>query len=502
MKIDGNILLAECTTYDFKRELERQKKGKWLKSVSAFANTAGGKLFFGVDDDASIVGLENAQKDGEFISQAINEHLDPIPVFSLEPVPADKGKTILVLDVAAGNQTPYFLSIDGRKLAYVRSGNESIPATSHQLFNLVLKGSNKSWDSLASVEERSKYSFTFLEKEYNERSGAKWEESLLVSFGLVTEDGFLTNAGLLFADNCPIKQSRVYCTKWNGLYKDNSINDAEFQGNLLMNLRDAKMFIKANTATPWFKLPDYRLNLPEYSDRAIEEMLVNHLIHRDYTDYGAEVAVNIYEDRIETTSPGGIKDSSELVDIIPSETASRRRNPVIAEVFAQLRYMEKRGSGLRKIIDSTALLPTYKEDRKPFFRSSRTFFYSTVPNVNYGMSQDDLETFATASDLVENRPDTTQTVRKNRPESEKTAQTKQKNRPEAQKTAQTKIGKTAQSILDILVANPQCTRAELCTKLGKADGTVKEHLAKLQEKGIIERIGADFGGYWKVHIRK
>ena len=70
MKIDGNILLAECTTYDFKRELERQKKGKWLKSVSAFANTAGGKLFFGVDDDASIVGLENAQKDGEFISQA------------------------------------------------------------------------------------------------------------------------------------------------------------------------------------------------------------------------------------------------------------------------------------------------------------------------------------------------------------------------------------------------------------------------------------------------
>ena len=96
------------------------------------------------------------------------------------------------------------------------------------------------------------------------------------------------------------------------------------------------------------------------------------------------------------------------------------------------------------------------------------------------MSQDDLETFATASDLVENRPDTTQTVRKNRPEAQK----------------------TAQSILDILVANPQCTRAELCTKLGKADGTVKEHMAKLQEKGIIERIGADFGGYWKVHIRK
>lgn len=77
-----------------------------------------------------------------------------------------------------------------------------------------------------------------------------------------------------------------------------------------------------------------------------------------------------------------------------------------------------------------------------------------------------------------------------------------KNRPETSKTAQTRIGKTAQNIVDILVAYPQCTRAELCSKLGKADGTIKEHLSKLQEKGIIERIGADYGGYWKVHIRK
>ena len=94
-------------------------------------------------------------------------------------------------------------------MAYIRSGNESIPATSHQLFNLVLKGSNMSWDSLATTVERSKHTFTFLEREFNERSGGRWEESLLESFGLVTGDGFLTNAGLLFADACPIKQSRV-----------------------------------------------------------------------------------------------------------------------------------------------------------------------------------------------------------------------------------------------------------------------------------------------------
>lgn len=162
-----------------------------------------------------------------------------------------------------------------------------------------------------------------------------------------------------------------------------------------MNLRDAKSFIKANTAVPWFKLPDYRLNLPEYSERAIEEGLVNHLIHRDYTEVGAEVAVNIYADRIEITSPGGIKDTSDLERVDPAVTASRRRNPVIAEVFSQLRYME-----------TTSLLPTFKEDKKPFFRSSHSFFFSTIPNVNYGMEQSDLEKFAISRETeTKNRPE-------------------------------------------------------------------------------------------------
>lgn len=86
-----------------------------------------------------------------------------------------------------------------------------------------------------------------------------------------------------------------------------------------------------------------------------------------------------------------------------------------------------------------------------------------------------------------------------RPEDKISAQI---NRPEGTKTAQRKIGKTAQSIIDILVSNPNATRAQLCETLGKADGTIKEHLAKLQARRIIERVGGDFGGHWKVLIRK
>ena len=473
MRIEKNILIAECTAYDFKGELERKKIRSWLKSVSAFANAEGGTLFFGVDNDARVVGVANPQKDLEFISEKINAQLDPVPVYSLNPVQTPEGRIILVLQVSAGAQTPYYLNLDGKRIA-----------TPHELFELVLRGSNRSWDSLVSNELREKHTFSTLESEYNKRSGGQWEEGLLSSFGLVTDDGHLTNAGLLFADRCPIAQSRVFCTKWNGTVKTDAVNDSEFQGNLLMLLDMAKNFIKANTAVRWYKLPDYRLNLPEYAERAIEEMCVNHLIHRDYSELGSEVAINIYDDRIETTSPGGITDGFDPIRLEPEKITSRRRNPVIAEVFSQLRYMEKRGSGLRKIQDATALLPSYKPDRKPVFESSREFFYTTIPNVNYGMADADFEKI----------------TRKIHPETEVFPQ---KIHPETtENITQKKIGKTAQAIIDAIVADPKVTRKGLADQIGKSEDTVKYHLASLQERKIIIHIGPDNGGFWKVLFLK
>lgn len=495
MRIENNILIAECTAYDFKGELERKKVKDWLKSVSAFPNTEGGTIFFGVDNDANIVGVANPQKDMEFISEKINSHLDPIPVYSLKPVETSDGKVILVLEFPVCQQTPYYLSLDGKRIAYVRRGNQSVPATSRELFELVLRGSNRSWDSLVSNELREKHTFNTLEKEYNLRSGSRWEESLLSSFGLVTEDGHLTNAGLLFADRCPVAQSRVYCTKWHGTGKTDAVNDSEYQGHLLYLLDMAKSFIKANTAVRWYKLPDYRLNLPEYAERAIEEMCVNHLIHRDYSELGSEVSINIYDDRIETTSPGGITDVFDPVRLEPEKIASKRRNPILAEVFSQLNYMEKRGSGLRKIQDATALLPSYKADKKPFFESSREFFYTTIPNVNYGMTDTDFEVLVDQRQSADEKftqkihPDPKNFTQKIHPE-------------EGKITTQKKIGKTAQAIIDAIIADATITRKGLADLLGKSEETIKYHLATLRARMIIQHIGPDNGGHWKVLIKK
>ena len=101
MQIQNNTLIAECSAYDFKEMLERKKVKSWFKSVSAFANTDGGSLFYGVNDDGVIVGLENPQADADFISEMIKARLDPVPEVQLIPI-EHEGHTLLEVKVKTG----------------------------------------------------------------------------------------------------------------------------------------------------------------------------------------------------------------------------------------------------------------------------------------------------------------------------------------------------------------------------------------------------------------
>ena len=199
----------------------------------------------------------------------------------------------------------------------------------------------------------------------------------------VTDDGYLTNAGVLFADDCWLNQSRLYCTRWDGLEKNDAINDAEFKGNILLLLREAMAFAKANTRKGWEKLPDGRKNKPEYAERAVLEACVNHLIHRDYTVMGGEVHLDIYDDWLALTSPGGMYSGQMVQDVPMEDISSLRRNPVLADVMAQLDYMEKRGSGLKKICYATRELENYKEGTDPIFKSSVSQFMTVIYSMEY-----------------------------------------------------------------------------------------------------------------------
>lgn len=450
------LLIAECTAYDYKEILEEKKPKSWLKSVSAFANGEGGSLFFGVDNEGGVKGLDIIQKVGEKISEGINDRMDPLPDVEMIPYKVD-GMDVLQLKVNAGDYTPYYYIGDGQRVAYVRKGSQSVPATAEEMVRLVLKGSHQTYDSLVTTDKMEDNSFAMLANTYEDRTKLEWDKKYLQSFGLVTPKGMLTNAGTLFADYCSLSQSRLYCTRWYGLEKGDAINDAEFKGNVLLLLREAMAFVKANTRKGWEKRPDGRKNKPEYAERAVLEAMVNHFIHRDYTVMGGEVHLDIYDDRIAVTSPGGMYSGQQVQNIPLEEVSSNRRNPVLADVMAQLDYMEKRGSGLKRICNETKALDTYKEGRDPVFKSSSSQFMTVIYSMEYDDTLNDSRNDSRNDSLSDSVNNTYQTIK----------------------------------------ANPGIQRKRISELTGKSIPTIDRHLALLAKSNLIEHRDSDkTGGYY------
>lgn len=385
-------LIGEATEYDKKLELEIKKPKSWCKSVSAFANTLGGKLIFGIADEGQMIGLENPEQDAEKISEIIKTRLDPIPEFKLSFHSVENGKILIILDIFKGDETPYYYSGDGTMEAYVRVGNESVKATATELKRLVLRGKNTSYDSQISTYKVDDYAFSKLRERYKKWTGTSFDEKDLVSFGLANEHGYLTNAGALIADENPIRCSRLFCTRWNGLNKMggtiDAFDDAEYSGSVLSLIDNGEAFIKRNAKMMWRKTANSREEMPEYVERSYHEALVNALAHRDYLVNGSEVHIDIYDDRMEIYSPGGMPDGSVIQDRDPLTVPSTRRNPVLADVFNRLGYMERKGSGFGKIIGGYEYQINYDESKKPTFRSDRYQFTVIMPNLNYNVTQD------------------------------------------------------------------------------------------------------------------
>lgn len=209
---------------------------------------------------------------------------------------------------------------------------------------------------------------------------------------MVNDHGRLTNAGALLADEFPIRYSRVFCTRWNGKTKSGGIMDAldhqEFSGGLISLLNDAEAFIKVNSKTMWKKTDNSRLEFPEYVHRSYFEALVNALVHRDYLEIGSEVHVDMYDDRMEITSPGGMIDGTRVQDQNLRTVTSKRRNPVIADIFNRLGYMERQGSGFGKILDGYEEAGNFREKKEPEFFSNNSVFIVILPNLNYPYAED------------------------------------------------------------------------------------------------------------------
>ena len=197
-----------------------------------------------------------------------------------------------------------------------------------------------------------------------------------------------------------------------------------------------------------------RKNKPEYAERAVLEAMVNHFIHRDYTVMGSEVHLDIYDDRLTVTSPGGMYNGMLIQDLDIADVSSERRNPILANVMAQLDYMEK----LTRICNETKALEGYKDELKPVFKSTPTQF----------------QTIIFASSDTPNVGDNVGDV------------------------SETKLTERQQKILNLIKESPTITGKQMSETLSVSQRTIERDLSALQKIGVLKHEGKDNDGVWVI----
>lgn len=486
-KFDISQLIGEATEYDKKQALEERRPKSWCKSVSAFANGIGGKLVWGIADDDTLVGLADAKGDAEKISEAIKAHIDPTPDFNLSFARCED-KEFVVLDVMPGKQTPYYYIGDGQMQAFVRVGNESVVASTSKHKELVLKGSNMSYDSLESRWRFEDMAFSKLRSVHYKRLQRSFEDSEFTSWGIIDENGKLTNAGALLADESPVRQSRIFCTRWNGLDMTSglgeAIDDVELEGCVIGQLQDAVSFVRNNSRKKWWKENDYREELPDYPERAVTEAIANAIIHRDYMQMESEIHIDMYDDRLEIYSPGGMMDGSVIQQLNPLSVPSKRRNPLLADFFSRLGLMERRGSGMKKIINTYRRYEHLSDYHAPAFTSNASEFHVTLWNLNYKgeiMKELSPDNIPLIQEFVKDNGEVV--VKEFVKEPSKFAK---------------EFIKASRQIYKLVSQNPQISAVQMGESMGLSPRQVQKYLRRLQELGKITRVGGRKMGEWKI----
>lgn len=218
--------------------------------------------------------------------------------------------------------------------------------------------------------------------------------------------------------------------------------------------------MKRNMKMWWKKTANSRIEMPDFCERSVFESLVNGLIHRDYLVNGSEVHIDIFDDRLVIYSPGGMPDGTKIQERDIDNIPSTRRNPVLADIFGRLGYMERQGSGLNKIREAYENAVNYQEGMEPEFYSDRAAFMVTLKNLNY--------------------------------------QNKALNCEALNRALNRALNENEEKVVLLIQDNPQITQVEIKEQLQMARSHVQKIMKSLIEKNIIERVGSKKTGYWEV----
>ena len=361
-------------------ELKKEYVKDILKTVIAFANTSGGKIYIGIDDDGKVLGVQRLDTDILKLSNSIRDSIKPdITLFTSILVEKIDSNDVIVVDVQKGASSPYYLTDKGIRPSgvYVRQGASSVPATDAAILKMIRDTDGDNFEELRSLNQN--LDFDFLKKEF-EDANIKLEHSQMRTFNIIDEDGLYTNLGLLLSEQCP---HTIKAAVFEGSTKEIFKDRFEFSGSLLKQMKDVYSFLnrynRTNSEITGLKRTDTR----EYPEIALREALLNSIVHKEYS-YSSSTLISIFDDKIEIVTIGGLTKGLSEDDIMLGVSILRNRN--LANIFYRLKLIEAYGTGIPKIIES------YNEyNVKPKIEISSNAFKITLPNTLTDNSSSKLE---------------------------------------------------------------------------------------------------------------
>lgn len=331
--------MLENNNTEFKREFVDEVK----KTVIAFANTAGGKIYIGVDDDGSAVGVSDPDDVMLKCSNAIRDAIRPdITMFVNYSVETIANKQVVVIDVQRGTSIPYYLESKGIRPVgvYVRQGASSVPASETAILKMIKETDGDKYENARSIQQE--LTFNSAKKEF-ETDSVSFNEQTMRTLKLISDDGVYTNLGLLLSDQCP---HTIKAAVFEGMNKFVFKDRAEFNGSLLEQINSAYEYINRYNRTRSEFEGIHRIDIRDYPVEAIREALLNSVVHRDYA-FSASILISIFDDRIEIVSIGGLVRGITKDEIFMG--LSVQRNEALANVFYRLNLIEAFGTGIPKI---------------------------------------------------------------------------------------------------------------------------------------------------------
>lgn len=369
------IKLPESKTLEFKENIKSPLK--ILKTVIAFANTAGGEVVIGVrDKDRDIVGVPNVLREEERISNLIADSIAPMMIPDIDIVNHEK-KELIVIHVPYLVGPYYLKKANMPHGVFIRLGSTNRQADSQTIANIQRLAKNISFDELpcpnASVDEMDD---TYIKKVLSKKLDKKHYRSL----GIIVPQGrteFASYGGILLFGKDRLKllpDSLIRCVCFAGTSRSEIIDQKDIDSPLVSAVDEAIVFISRHSnLRAVFTGSAQRLDIPQFPADAVREAVVNAIVHCDYSMKGSSIQIAVFADRVEIINPGGLAFGQTMKHALSG--VSRMRNRLIGRIFRELKIIEQLGTGLLRILEEYRAYPQCE----PKFEDLNTHFKIILP---------------------------------------------------------------------------------------------------------------------------